>query len=110
MQAHRCDKGSWQLSREQHWTGLKAVRWISRNYCGGGAPLWLRQHAEGWVLGEQAEGGKSQRAEWNSKTLAGTQHTQRFGNTGIFWGVTLHCMQASSFHDEGSDLGPLQWK
>lgn len=27
-----------------------------------------------------------------------------------FLGVTLHCMQASSFHDEGSDLGPLQWK
>lgn len=36
--------------------------------------------------------------------------TLRFGSTGIFWGVTLHCMQASSFHDKGSDLGPLQWK
>lgn len=55
-----------------------------------GAPLQLRQGAEGWVLGEWAEGGKSHRAEWNSKTLAGTQHAQQFDSTGIFWGGS-HC-------------------
>ena len=111
VQAHRCGKGSWQLSREQHWTGLKAARWISRNYCGGGAPLQLKQDAEGWVLGEQGKEGSHRGLNGTAKHSLG--HSMLSGVAALGFsggGVTLHRIPTSLFQDAGSDLGPLQWK
>ena len=109
VQAHRCDKGSWQLSREQHWTGLKAVRWISHNYCGGDSSLAETTCRR---LGLGRTGGRREVTEGRveqQNTCWDTAHSAVWQQWD-FLGVTLHCMQASSFHDEGSDLGPLQWK
>ena len=48
---------------------------------------------------------EQQNTRWDTACSAVWQHWDFLGG-----GVTLHCIQTSLFHDEGSDLGPLQWK
>ena len=76
----------------------------------GGAPLQLKQDAEGWVLGEQGKEGSHRGLSGTAKHSLGHSTLSGLAALGFSGGVTLHCIQASSFHDEGSDLGPLQWK